>query len=644
MWHQCIKKATTMYISTIKIRNYKSFRESTSIPFTPGLNIIVGKNNAGKSALIEALSLSFINNPHRSIATLPRSSSPIKQEAEIEITFAIPKDELEDVLINNFSEIHIPVEKSFRGSVITNRAIDPEYQKKVLEYVNDNTKSFPLSLTFLSYTYEGQNLIKVNGESEREPYRKPALKFSINKERHEMKPEFSIDYQESYGRFSMYDALLAPWFKRRIYMFKAYRPVADTSPFGVNTILALDMSNLAEVLNVLQDSPSLFQQLNKYINSIFPDIHAISVRPIQLKVPDNTRLEEVDAEQRLQIRVWPIDPTTNRNDLVQSLSQVGTGVSQVLALLYVILASRNSRIIIIDEPQSFLHPGAIRKVFEILKQFSQHQYIITTHSSVAVNAGSPQNILLVQKEEMESRVTVINAQETKELAETLADIGTRLSDVFGADNILWVEGETEEICFPLIIRHILRQNLYGTQILAVLETGDLTQKHVDRTYKIYAKLSRTGPTLLPPALGFIFDREDRTLEARSKLENDSGKLVHFTKRKMYENYLLNAQAITAIIAGEDTTRSSSLTVAEVELWLDQNRWNVKYISTATSTRIQAGPQPVEEWLVEVDGAKLLTDLFAQLSENRVNYGKKRHGELLTQWLIGRCARSATPTA
>ena len=31
-------------------------------------------------------------------------------------------------------------------------------------------------------------------------------------------------------------------------------------------------------------------------------------------------------------------------------------------------------------------------------------------------------------------------------------VGARLSDVFGMDNIIWVEGETDEECFPMIFR------------------------------------------------------------------------------------------------------------------------------------------------------------------------------------------------
>ena len=48
-----------MYISKFQILNFKSYRDSTEIEFKPGFNIITGKNNAGKTALLEALTLRF---------------------------------------------------------------------------------------------------------------------------------------------------------------------------------------------------------------------------------------------------------------------------------------------------------------------------------------------------------------------------------------------------------------------------------------------------------------------------------------------------------------------------------------------------------------------------------------------------------
>ncbi|MFH1302662.1 MAG: AAA family ATPase, partial [Planctomycetota bacterium] len=47
-----------MYIAEIRIRNYRCFPNMV-IEFQPGLNVIIGENNAGKTALLKALGFIF---------------------------------------------------------------------------------------------------------------------------------------------------------------------------------------------------------------------------------------------------------------------------------------------------------------------------------------------------------------------------------------------------------------------------------------------------------------------------------------------------------------------------------------------------------------------------------------------------------
>ena len=58
-----------MHISKLKIESYKSFHFSDDLNLKPGFNVIVGQNNAGKTALVEALSLDFSDIPHLSVVT-----------------------------------------------------------------------------------------------------------------------------------------------------------------------------------------------------------------------------------------------------------------------------------------------------------------------------------------------------------------------------------------------------------------------------------------------------------------------------------------------------------------------------------------------------------------------------------------------
>jgi len=57
-----------MYIAKIHIQNYRCFKEQ-SVEFQPGVNVIIGENNAGKTALLKALGLIF-NRRNRRIGSI----------------------------------------------------------------------------------------------------------------------------------------------------------------------------------------------------------------------------------------------------------------------------------------------------------------------------------------------------------------------------------------------------------------------------------------------------------------------------------------------------------------------------------------------------------------------------------------------
>jgi hypothetical protein len=210
----------------------------------------------------------------------------------------------------------------------------------------------------------------------------------------------------------------------------------------------------------------------------------------------------------------------------------------------------------------------------------------------------------------------------------LAEVGVRPSDVFGADAILWVEGLTEERSFPLIVEHLLKRPLMGIKIIGVAHTNDLEHKDADRLIDIYLKLSH-GSRLIPQTVGFVIDREQRSQAERNlmrKRVTHAGGKIEFTRRRMYENYLLNAGAIAHVLSEADDSREEVVTAEDVEQRLEQI-W-------ASGKHVPGGVQVSDEiWVEEVHGARVLADIFNDLTDCRVAYEKTRYGPKLTQWLI-----------
>lgn len=403
---------------------------------------------------------------------------------------------------------------------------------------------------------------------------------------------------------------LAKIFRDKIYRFNAERLNVSRANTGTSQLLAVNASNLAEVISNLESiNPNKFKRFIKAVNIVLPSIKYITV-------PKSSQLE-------LEIFLWPIEISTERNDLAISLLNSGTGVGQILAILYVVINSDEPQTIIIDEPQSFLHPGAVRKLIAVLKEHPHHQYILATHSPTVIGSSKPSTITMITQHKGRSKLKESNPAETQELSELLSEVGARLSDVFGADKILWVEGMTEELCFPIILDKVAKINLMGTALLGVQNTGDFEGRRSELILQVYEKLT-SGKSLLPPAQGFIFDPEQKTRQKKDDLIRMSKNKASFLQRRLYENYLLDSLAITYIINNLENFSSIPIDVNEIQTWLEQSKKDTKY---GEST-----PELGATWTSYVHGANVLKDLFTHFSNGQYSFDKVTHSVQLTEWL------------
>jgi len=244
-----------------------------------------------------------------------------------------------------------------------------------------------------------------------------------------------------------------------------------------------------------------------------------------------------------------------------------------------------------------------------------------------ISAADPENIIVTRLDSGVSDVDQVHPSDSQALQSFLAEIGVHLSDVFGADNILWVEGATEEICLPLILREVAKKPLMGTTILGVRRTGDLEMKDAARIFEIYDSLATSG-TLSPPAIGFVLDRECRTPGELESIKKRSKGSAFFLERRMYENYLLNPAAIAYVATAVEGFRSNPVTPEEVTAAIEARRADRKYYCSADPSEMME-----ENWVKRINAAVLLSNIFGELSENRVAYDKVVHGAELTRWLI-----------
>ncbi|MDB4890352.1 MAG: hypothetical protein JWL61_2207 [Gemmatimonadetes bacterium] len=583
-----------MWIQSLRVEDYKRFRDTGTITFSPGMNIIVGQNDAGKTALMEALgSTARINNPHKSVATLPSQASVPRGQTRITRSVRMEGDEIREVLAGL---VRVQI-----GTVQGN-------EQWAIDQLNEAKRSGGTLIVEEKLQVEtSMRLASMHPN--------PQLTVIAANLLH---PNDFNGVLAGLGNQPDYAGALWSYVSPRIYEFRTQRYNFAIGNTGTSFELASDATNLAEVLNNLQASNFYrYRELLDRVREVFPHITHVSVRQID--------------QSRLRIDVWDTDPTLGRDDLAIALSESGTGIGQVLAMLYVVVTARFPRIILIDEPHSFLHPGAIRKLFEIFGRYAQHQYIITTHSPTALGTAAAQRMYIVRREPEQSVVSEIDMRNSADLTAFLTEVGARLSDVYGPDRILWCEGKTEELCFPMIMRSVSPASLIGVEVLAVAHTADLDGRHAEKIVGMYHRLS-AGASLMPPAVAFVLDRENRDANTLKRLQEAGRGLVHFLPRRMYENFLLDSEAIVTVLNRDDEGRACDHSSNSVDEWMAANgaRFSPKGIAVSDATFAE-----------KVDGANLLASLFSELTETRARYDKTKHGPLMTELLLERGSRELT---
>ena len=339
------------------------------------------------------------------------------------------------------------------------------------------------------------------------------------------------------------------------------------------------------------------KQLCEWVNRISPNVQWVQAPSIN--------------NGQFEVRCLPLLPESRRDDLAVPLHCMGSGIGNVIAMLYVVLTSRQPQVIAIDEPNSFLHPRALRELLQILAtEATQHQIILTAHSADVLTAIKPSLITMFDFDGATTSIKQVGAQDISLLRTNLSDLGIHMTDLHGRDRVLWVEGQTEEIIMPELLRTFCPEIAAGTAVLRVEHTGTFEKKGVDPTEvsKLYTRLSGSS-ALVPPMVAILLDRELHSKEECAKLEKKSN--LKFLERRMLENYVLIPEAIATVL----NALGESVTTEKITELL-KNRG-----VTETSD------------FTKLDGAKVLKEIFTEVSEARHEFKKTRDVPELISYLI-----------
>jgi energy-coupling factor transporter ATP-binding protein EcfA2 len=241
---------------------------------------------------------------------------------------------------------------------------------------------------------------------------------------------------------------------------------------------------------------------------------------------------------------------------------VGFGFQIWCQLLTHVHRATDSSLIVVDEPEVYLHPDVQRRLLEVLRSAGP-DVIIATHSTEIIAEADPTEIILIDKTKCSSeRIKDIDGVQR---AMTLLGSQQNISLTALARNrrVIFVEGEHDFSLMRRFAKRLGLNDLAAGVGLAAMPSGGFGSW--SRISALAQGVSQTlGTDLLIAA---IYDRdyycdaqiEDVQIKLRAAL-----KFAHVHERKEIENYLLIPEALSRVVTkGIAERRSKGAEVSDL---------------------------------------------------------------------------------
>ncbi|MDT7514874.1 ATP-dependent nuclease [Rhodoferax mekongensis] len=583
-----------MYIRLVAIENYKSFLEQQTIRFEPGFNLLVGTNNAGKTSVLDVMDMEIgLNEPHRSERTIPQFGGLPNPRSVFEVSLATSFGELWRLV--GASQMYLPIQRGNLSDVDVASAMQlvaRDDQALIL------TSRFGQGAEALAFT--GNELISgVASRQDGNVISSVLIQANPNGQELQIQPMNTQLHSTS--------ATYGQSFRQRIYRFSAQRRPGFQCGAQGTVVLDREAVTLPYCINHLQTNDAHGHRiLCAWVNRVFPSVKWIQATP---------------NGGNFELRCLPQAPEARRDDLAIPISRMGAGIGNVIAMFYVVLTARDPQVIAIDEPNAFLHPRALRELLSILEaEGKQHQFILTAHSADVLTAVNTRSISLLEFDGVATQVQQVGPKDLHLLRSGLADLGIRMTDLHAKDQVFWVEGQTEELVMPALLRWACPEVAAGTAVLRVERTGTFSKKkgiEPAEVAQIYERLSKSS-ALVPPMVCILLDGESLTEAKRKDIETASFGRLRFLDRRMLENYLLHPLAIQTALS----ELGLEVEIAEIEGSLER----------ALGTND----------LVSVDAASALHSSFTELSESKLEFRKTRDVPVMIEWILANSPAHLAP--
>ncbi|MEJ5928221.1 AAA family ATPase [Corynebacterium sp. H128] len=420
-----------MYLSQLRIRNFRQFGGSgVNIPFEPGVTVLLGPNDSGKTAILDAI---------RYILTT-RDQEYIRSD-------------LNDFHIASNGKQAEEYEISARFSNLGASDIS-----RFVEYLTYEDKTYFLDLTLTAKIRQraGRTGVYTTVTSGKDGL--GALVDSLTRELLActyLRPLRDAERELAPGRGSRLSRVL-----------QSYQAIdlggefdSENVPQSKADLEGLSLSAQAQLFEYLVNKNQGVDSAAKTLNTQY--LENLTLKndslggAIGLVSPQNNVQKLRQILERLQLNLF------NMGETERARGRYGLGSNNLLyiacELLLIAQDSEGLGLLLVEEPEAHIHPQRQLQTLVFLREKAEKdglQVIVTTHSPVLASKAKTENAVLVTRKgpfSLAKNCTKLSSSDYRYLDRFL-DV-TR-SNLFFSENVLIVEGDAEEILLPTIAKLI----------------------------------------------------------------------------------------------------------------------------------------------------------------------------------------------
>ncbi|WP_203363663.1 AAA family ATPase [Bacillus sp. REN10] len=526
-----------MKLKSLKVKNFRGYRDETEINFD-NLTAFIGKNDAGKSTILEALEI-FFNNSLVVCEREDLSTDSTDNIMEITCTFNnLPKNITLDststtTLKNEFLlnlEGNLEIKKCFKATsakpkpttyIVCNHP-NAKNCHNLLELKNKDLKALAKSLDLAPSSYQANS--------------NPSIRAAIWNSLENLELQLTnlqVDKEDSKKIYESLEKFLP------IYaLFQSDRPSKDDDKEVTDPMKLAVQQALAE--------------LNTEIEKIKEDVKLKAVRTAERTLE---KLKEMDSElASTLIPEFKSEPkfdslfklTINSDDNIP-INKRGSGVRRLILLNFFRaeverkLQEGTSQNVIyaFEEPETSQHPRhqeMLIQAFMELAYNTNSQIILTTHTPALGSLLPLESLRFITKESGKRMIKQGEDSVFEEIANTLGILPDPLTQNTKA--LLLLEGQGDVV----FIRHLCEKLKEGGTIpytlqdagFALVPTGGCDNLKAWSTLKLAEQFNIPWCVLLDSDIGMNESRKN--LETKEKLEKQGIK-IYLTRKREPENYI-----------------------------------------------------------------------------------------------------------